>query len=78
MKISEHDMVREPVPIQEFAQEVTAILNKGGVEFEVTSASVPAYTAPTETKIVLSIFGAQYRLYVAYLGEWYYTTLTKV
>lgn len=78
MKVSEHDLVREPVPVQEFCEEVKNILNKGGVEFEVTAASQPAYDAPQETKIVLSLFGAQYRLYISYLGDWYYTTLTKI
>ena len=77
-KISEHDLVRESVPVQEFAEETKNILNKGAVEFEVTAASQPAYTAPEETKIVLSIFGGQYRLYISYLGDWYYSALTKI
>lgn len=77
-KVSEHDLVREHVPVQEFAQEVITILNRGGIEIEVTSASSPAYDAPNETKLVLSLFGSQYRFYISYLGQWYWVSLTAL
>lgn len=77
MKISDVDTTKEHIQIQEFVDNVSSLLNGGAVEFDVTFAAVPT-VAPNETKIVLSIFGATYRLYISYLGNWYYTALTKV
>ena len=76
MKMQDVDMSKESVQIQEFTENVRSLLNNGGVEFDVTFAAAPG-PAPNETKIVLSLFGATYRLYISYLGTWYYTTLTK-
>lgn len=77
MKMQDVDMSKESVQVQEFTENVRTILNNGGVEFEVTAAADPG-TAPNETKVVLSIYGATYRLYISYLGDWYYTGLTKL
>jgi len=77
MKIQDVDMTKESVQVQELTENIRSLLNNGAVEFEVTFAATPG-TAPAETKIVLSIFGATYRLYISYLGNWYYTTLTKI
>jgi hypothetical protein len=77
-KVQDHDVTKERLELQEFVDEVRSILNNGNVEIDVTSASSPAFDAPNETKTVLSIFGAQYRLYISYLGDWYYTTMTKL
>lgn len=76
MKVGDVDTTKQPVQIQEFVDNVRSLLNGGAVEFDVTLAAVPT-TAPQETKIVLSIFGATYRLYISYLGNWYYVPLTK-
>jgi hypothetical protein len=77
MKVQDVDMSKESVQVQEFTENVRTLLNSGGVEFDVTFAAAPG-TAPQETRLVLSIFGATVRLYISYLGNWYYTTLTKV
>jgi len=77
-KIQDHDLTKESIEIQEFTDEVRSVINNGNFEIEVTSASSPAYAAPDETKLVLSLFGAQYRLYISYLGDWYYTTFAKL
>jgi hypothetical protein len=77
MKVSDVDTTKESVQMQEFTDNVRALLNSGGYEIETTAAADPG-TAPQETKIVLSLFGATYRLYVSYLGDWYYTNLTKL
>lgn len=77
MKVQDTDMTKESVQVQEFTDNVRDLLNNGAVEFDVTFAATPG-AAPNETKIVLSIFGATYRLYISYLGNWYYTALTKV
>lgn len=77
MKVQDVDMTKESVQVQELTDNIRSLLNGGAVEFDVTFASVPT-TAPNETKIVLSIFGATYRLYISYLGSWYYTSLTKI
>ena len=76
--IQDFDLTRERAELQEFADEVRKLLNHGNMEIEVTTASSPSYDAPNETKMVLSIFGAQYRFYVSYLGDWYHTTMTKL
>jgi hypothetical protein len=77
-KIQDFDLTKERLELQEFAEEVRILINNGNIEFEVTAASSPAFDAPQETKMVLSIFGAQFRLYISYLGDWYYSTLTKL
>jgi len=77
-KVGDFDLTKERLELQEFAESVRLLLNKGNIEVEVTAASEPAFNAPQETKFVLSIFGAQYRLYISYLGDWYYVTLTKL
>jgi hypothetical protein len=76
--IQEFDLTRESSELQDFAEEVRRLINNGNVEVEVTTAASPAFAAPQETKIVLSIFGATFRLYISYLGDWYYTGLTKL
>ena len=77
-KIQDFDLSKERLDLQDFASEVRSVINNGNIELDVTSASSPAFDAPQETKIVLSIFGAQYRLYISYLGDWYYTTFAKL
>ena len=77
MKVQDVDTTKESVQMQEFVENVRSLINSGALEFEVTAASDPG-AAPQETKIVLSLFGAQYRLYISYLGDWYYSTLTKL
>ena len=75
-KISEHDLSKDSLPIQELADEVRTILNNGTFELQVTTASQPAFDAPDNPILVLSIVGGQRRLYVSYLGSWYYASLT--
>lgn len=76
MKVEDVDTTKESVQMQEFVDNVRSLLNGGAVEFDVTFGADPG-AAPQETKIVLSIFGATYRLYISYLGSWYYVALTK-
>jgi len=76
--IQEFDLTRESAELQDFSEEVRRLINNGNMEIEVTTATAPAFIAPQETKIVLSIFGTQFRLYISYLGDWYYAGLTKL
>lgn len=78
MKLSDHDMTRESMQVQEFVDEARNILNNGSYEVEFTAASAPPYDAPQETKIVFSLFGATAKLYIGYLGQWYHVTLTAL
>lgn len=78
MKVQDIDMSKESVQVQELTDNIRSLLNNGAMEFEVTFAASPLGTAPNETKIVLSLFGATYRLYISYLGSWYYVGLTKL
>lgn len=77
-KIQEYDLTGERFEMQEVIEEIRSVINNGNFEIEVTTAASPAYTAPNETRLVLSIFGATYRLYISYLGDWYYTTFAKL
>ena len=76
--IQDFDVTKERIQLQEMLEEIRNLLNNGNLEIETTSASEPAFDAPQETKFVLSIFGAQFRLYISFLGDWYHTTLTKL
>jgi len=77
-RLQDIDLSKESLQVQELLDNLKTILNNGNYEVEVTAASQPNYTAPNVTKFVLSIYGTQYRLYVSFLGNWYYVTLTKV
>ena len=77
-KVKDYDLNKERIELQKFTDEVQQLLNTGSLEVEITNASAPAYDAPNETHMVLSIFGGQFRFYISYLGDWYYTTLTKL
>ncbi len=76
--IQDFDVTKERIQLQEMLEEIRNLLNNGNMEIEITTASSPAYDAPQETKLVWSIFGAQFRLYISYLGEWYFTTFAKL
>jgi DNA-binding IclR family transcriptional regulator len=76
--IQDFDITKERIQLQDMLQEIRDLLNNGNLEIEVTTASQPAFDAPQETKMVISIFGTQYRFYISYLGDWYHTTLTKL
>lgn len=78
MKLEDLDISKESPVVRDLVENVKNILNFGNVEIDVTEAGSPSFNAPQETKFVLSLFGAQYRLYISYLGDWYYTTLTKL
>jgi len=77
-KISDHDFSKESIQSQEFLEEVKKIFNNGTMEIDFTAASEPAYEAPTEPRLVLSVFGSQYRLYLGVNTTWYYVTLTAL
>ena len=77
-RIQDVDLSKESLQLQELLDNLKVILNNGNLEIEVTAASAPAYTAPNVTQLVLSIYGSQYRLYCSFMGNWYYTTMTKV
>jgi len=76
MKVQDNDLSKESLGIQEFAEDTTNILNNGNYEVQTTNSSSPDFDAPQESVLVLSVFGAQRRLYISYLGSWYYTSLT--
>lgn len=77
-RLSDNDLTKESLQVQEFSDEVRSIINNGRYEVQVTASTSPDYDAPNEPTIVLSIFGAQYRIYFGYLGVWYYATLTAL
>jgi DNA-binding IclR family transcriptional regulator len=77
-RLSDSDLTKESIQVQEFSDEVKRIINNGLYEIQVTAASAPTFDAPQEPTLVFSVFGAQYRLYIGYLGVWYYITATAL
>ena len=77
MKISDVDLSKQAIQMQDFAQQVRAVVNNGGYEINIAYVAPPATTAPQEPLAYLSIVGTQYRFYVSYLGDWFYVALTK-
>jgi len=77
-RVSDNDLTKESLQVQEFADEIKRILNNGLYEVQVTASGSPDYDAPNQPTIVLSLFGAQYRIYIGYLGQWYYASLTAL
>lgn len=77
-RIADHDLIRESLQMQEFADEIRRIINNGLYEVQVTASGEPDYDAPVEPTIVMSLFGAQYRIYFGYNEQWYYATLTAL
>jgi len=77
-RLPDYDLTKDSIQVQEFSDDVRRIINNGLYEVQVTATSSPNFDAPNEPVIVLSIFGAQYRLYVSYLGQWYYVNLTAL
>lgn len=77
-KVSDNDLTKESLQIQEFSDEVRKVINNGLYEIQVTTSSEPDYDAPVEPTLVLSLFGAQYRIYFGYNSSWYYVALTKL
>lgn len=76
--VQDFDITKERIQVQEMLDEIRLLINNGNFEVEVTAAASPAFDAPQETKFVLSIFGAQFRLYISFLGDWYFATLAKL
>ena len=76
--IQDFDITKERIQLQEMLDEIRNLLNNGSLEVEVTTASSPAFAAPQETKMVMSFFGTQYRLYISYVGDWYFTTFDQL
>jgi len=77
-RVSDNDLTKESLQMQEFSDEVRRIINNGLYEIQVKVSGAPDYDAPSEPTIVLSLFGAQYRIYFGYQGSWYYVALTKL
>lgn len=78
MRLADYDLTKESVQVQEAVDDIKRILNNGLYEIQVTSSSQPDFDAPNEPVVVLSLFGAQIRLYLGYAGSWYYVALTAL
>jgi len=77
-RLSDSDLTKESIQVQEFSDEVKRIINNGLYEIQTTAASSPTYDAPQVPTLVFSVFGGQIRLYVGYLGNWYYAAFTAL
>lgn len=77
-RLSDSDLTKESIQVQEFSDEVKRIINNGLYEIQTTAASSPTFDAPQVPTLVFSIFGAQRRLYIGYLGAWYYVSFTPL
>ena len=76
-KVSDHDTSKESIQMQEFTDEVSALLNNGSFEIQSGASHPPDYDAPQEPQLVMAKVGATVRLYCSYLGTWYYVALTS-
>lgn len=76
-KVSDHDVTKESIQIQEFFEEVRNMLNSGTFEIAAAASEPPPYSAPDSPQLVLTKVGASVRLYCSYLGTWYYVALTS-
>jgi hypothetical protein len=77
-RLSDSDLTKESIQVQEFSDDVKKILNNGLYEVKNTAAASPSFDAPQAPTLVFSVFGGQIRLYVGYLGVWYYASLTAL
>ena len=77
-RLSDSDLTKESIQVQEFSDEVKRIINNGLYEIQTTAASSPTFDAPQEPTLVFSVFGGQIRLYVGYLGIWYFVDFTPL
>ena len=77
-RLSDSDLTKESIQVQEFSDEIKRIVNNGLYEIQTTAASSPTFSAPQTPTLVFSLFGAQRRLYVGYLGTWYYVDFTPL
>jgi len=77
-RLSDSDLTKESIQVQEFSDEVKRIINNGLYEIQTTAASSPTFDPPQNPTLVFSVFGGQIRLYVGYLGVWYFTDFTPL
>ena len=77
-RLSDSDLTKESIQVQEFSDEVKRIINNGLYEIQTTAASSPTFDAPDEPTLVFSVFGGQIRLYIGFLGTWYYVNFTTL
>ncbi len=65
MKVSDYDISRENVNIQDTVEDVKTILNRGNYEVKITTQASPGWTESVNGILVLSIFGATATLWIS-------------
>ena len=80
-KISDYDLSKQDVNVQDTHDDIKTILNLGNYEIKVTSQSYPNWTEKVNGILVLSIFGASKILFISETSApngWVYATLTDL
>ena len=81
MKISDYDISKENVNMQDTIEDIRNVLNRGSYEIKVTTQSYPNWTEATDGIMVLSIFGASTTLFISntnVTSKWTYVSLTNL
>ena len=80
-KVSDYDMSKQDVNMQDTIEDVRSILNLGNYEVKKIALAYPNWTESVDGILVLSVYGAQYRLYISDTSAtngWRYCDLTAL
>lgn len=64
-KVQDYDMSKQDVNMQDTVEDIRTILNLGGYEIKKIALASPNWTESVDGIMILSIYGAQYRLYIS-------------
>jgi len=81
LKIQDYDMSKQDVNMQDTIEDVRSILNLGNYEIKKIALANPNWSESVDGILVLSVYGAQYRLYISDTSAtngWRYVDLTSL
>ena len=80
-KIQDYDMSKQDVNMQDTIEEVRSVINLGNYEVKKIALANPTWTESVDGILILSVYGAQYRLYISdnsAANGWRYVTLSTL
>ena len=81
MKVADYDMAKQDVNMQDTIEDVRTILNLGNYEVKKIALANPNWSESVDGILVLSIYGAQYILYISDTSAtngWRYVALSTL
>ena len=81
MKVADYDMAKQDVNMQDTIEDVRSILNLGNYEIKKIALANPNWSESVDGILVLSVYGAQYRLYISDTSAtngWRYVALSTL